>query len=153
MEIGFYGLFSIYLSDMRWRKTMDIIMEGLNTINWKGKKTYQNISKYLKFQYLGSLKPLFEIRVEDTKGVIRICKSKNDRQKKEDKRTNNDLQNTTHKNKDRATGTLLKTRGEHRCSGRVVSPCSTSGTRRVTLVTNPVISHEWVQVENICRYL
>ena len=29
------------------------------------------------------------------------------------------------------------------CSGRVSSSCSTSGTRRVILVTNPVISHEW----------
>ena len=28
-------------------------------------------------------------------------------------------------------------------SGRVSSYCSTSGTRRVNLVTNPVISHEW----------
>jgi len=38
------------------------------------------------------------------KGVIRICKSKKDRQhngqKKKDKGTNNDLQNTTHKTKD-----------------------------------------------------
>jgi hypothetical protein len=37
---------------------------------------------------------------EETKGVIRICKSKdrqhND-QKKKDKKINNDLQNTTHK--------------------------------------------------------
>jgi hypothetical protein len=31
-----------------------------------------------------------------------------------------------------------------RCSRRVGSSCSTSGTRRVNLVTNPVISHEWV---------
>ena len=29
-----------------------------------------------------------------------------------------------------------------RCSGRVDSFCSTSGTRRVNLATNPVISHE-----------
>jgi len=28
-------------------------------------------------------------------------------------------------------------------SGRVSSSWSTSGTRRVNLVTNPVISHEW----------
>jgi hypothetical protein len=28
-------------------------------------------------------------------------------------------------------------------SGRVNSSCSTCGTRRVTLVTIPVISHEW----------
>ena len=30
-----------------------------------------------------------------------------------------------------------------RCSGRVDSFCSTSGTHRVNLVTNPVISHQW----------
>ena len=29
------------------------------------------------------------------------------------------------------------------CSGRVNSSCSISATRRVNLVTNPVISHEW----------
>jgi hypothetical protein len=29
------------------------------------------------------------------------------------------------------------------CSGRVSSSCSTSDTRRVYLVTNPVISREW----------
>jgi hypothetical protein len=31
---------------------------------------------------------------------------------------------------------------ELRCSGRVSSSCSSSGTRRVNLVTNPVISRE-----------
>ena len=48
----------------------------------------------------------------------------------------------THKTKDRVTRTPLKTEGELRCSGRVNSSCSTSGTRRVNLVTSPVISHE-----------
>jgi hypothetical protein len=48
-----------------------------------------------------------------------------------------------YKTKDRVTRTPLKTRGELRCSGRVSSSCSTSDTRRVNLVTNPVISHEW----------
>ena len=42
----------------------------------------------------------------------------------------------THKTKDRVTRIPLKTRGELRCSGRVSSSCSTSGTRRVNLVTN-----------------
>jgi len=41
---------------------------------------------------------------EDSKGEIRIRKSKRDSQqtmaKKNDKRTNNDLQNTTHRTKD-----------------------------------------------------
>ena len=50
---------------------------------------------------------------EDTKGVIRICKSEKDRQNngqmKENKTTNNDLQNTTQKTEDQATRTPLKT--------------------------------------------
>ena len=49
----------------------------------------------------------------------------------------------TYKTKDRVTRTRLKTGDEFRCSGRVSSSCSTSGTRRVNLVTNPVISREW----------
>jgi hypothetical protein len=48
---------------------------------------------------------------EDTKGVIRILKSMKNRQhngqKKKHKRTNNDLQNITHKTKDRVTRTSL----------------------------------------------
>jgi hypothetical protein len=62
--------------------------------------------------------------------------------KKKYKRTNKDLQNITHKTKDRVTRTPLKTGVELRCSGRVGSSCSTSDVRRVNLVTNPVISHE-----------
>ena len=50
--------------------------------------------------------------LEDTKRVIRIRKSKKNRQqnglKKRDKRINNDLQNTTQKTKDRVTRTPLK---------------------------------------------
>jgi hypothetical protein len=49
----------------------------------------------------------------------------------------------THKTKDRVTRTPLKTGDEFMCSGRVSSSCSTSGTRRVNIVTNPVISREW----------
>ena len=47
----------------------------------------------------------------------------------------------THKTKDRVTRTPLKTGGELGFSGRVSSSCSTSYTRRVNLVTHPVISH------------
>ena len=57
------------------------------------------------------------------------------------KRTNSDLQNMELKI-ECMTRTPIKTGGEIRCSGRVGSSCSTSGTRRVNLVTNPVISHE-----------
>jgi hypothetical protein len=49
----------------------------------------------------------------------------------------------THKTKDWVTGIPLKTGGELRCSGRVSSSCSTDGTRRVILVTNPLISNAW----------
>ena len=55
--------------------------------------------------------------------------------RKTDRRTNNDLQNTTQKTKDRATQTPLRI-------GGIMYTCSTSGIRRVTLVTIPVISHE-----------
>jgi hypothetical protein len=48
-----------------------------------------------------------------------------------------------YKAKDRVTRTPLKTGGELRCSGRVSCSCYTSGTRRVNLVTNPVIGREW----------
>jgi hypothetical protein len=62
----------------------------------------------------------------------------------------------TYKTKDRVTRTPLKTGGELRCSGRVNISCSTSGTRRVNLVTNPVISREWGkdrEVEHIRGHL
>ena len=76
---------------------------------------------------------------EDTKGTITICKSKNDRQhngqQKNDKRTNNDIQDINQKTTDRATRTPPTTGGELRRSGRQGSSCSTSNTRRVTLLT------------------
>ena len=57
-------------------------------------------------------------RVEDTKEVIRIRKSKKNRQhngqKKKDKQRST---KHTHKTKDRVTRTPLKTGGELRCSG------------------------------------
>ena len=58
------------------------------------------------------------------------------------KRINNDLHNSTQKTKDWATKTSLKTGGKFRCYERVRSSCSTSGTRRVTLVTKPMLSHD-----------
>jgi hypothetical protein len=79
---------------------------------------------------IGSL-VLCKEEVEVTKGIIRIRISKKDKQ-----------QSTTHahKTKDRVTRTSLKTGNELRCSGRESSYCSTSGTRRVNLVTNAVTS-------------
>ena len=56
----------------------------------------------------------YQEEIEDTKVVIRVPKSKdrqrNDKMKK-GKRTNNDLQNTTQKTKDRVTRTPLQTGG------------------------------------------
>ena len=56
-----------------------------------------------------------EEKFEDTKGLTRNRKSKNDRQyssqKKTDKMTNNILQSTAHKTKNRVTRTPLKTWG------------------------------------------
>jgi hypothetical protein len=52
-------------------------------------------------------------------------------------KTDKYLQNTTQKIKDRTTRITLKTGGELVCSEWVSSSCTC-----VTLVTNPVISHE-----------
>jgi hypothetical protein len=48
----------------------------------------------------------------------------------------------THKTKDRVRQSPLETTSELRCSDRISSSFSPSGTRRVNLATNPVISHE-----------
>ena len=64
------------------------------------------------------------------KWVIRIRKSKDRQhngQKKKDKRTNNDMQNTTHKTKDQVLRTSLQSGGEHRCPWRVNSSCLNVG--------------------------
>jgi hypothetical protein len=53
-----------------------------------------------------------------------------------------DLHNTTQKNRDRAKQTQLKTGSELRCFGSVSCSAPTSDTSRVTLATNPLISHE-----------
>ena len=85
-------------------------------------------------------------KLEDTKRVIRSRKSKKNSQhncyKKKDKRTNNDLQNFTQKTNDQAIRIPLKVGDELRCSKRVGSSFFTCDSRRVTLITNPVINHE-----------
>ena len=57
------------------------------------------------------------------------------------KRTNNDLQNTTQKTTDLETRAPLKP-GCAMCQGSASTTCSTSGTLRIALVTNPVICDE-----------
>jgi hypothetical protein len=99
-------------------------------------------SRWLHLLY--AFKSIFSLpeEFEDTKGVIRIRKSKDRQQKKMDKHRST---KHPHKTKDRVTRTPLKTGmwGELRCSGRVSSSCTTRCTYRVNLATNPVISHEW----------
>ena len=56
---------------------------------------------------------------EDTKGVIRIRISKNNRQRNGQKKKYKQRSTKhTHKTKDRVTRTPLKTGGELRCSGK-----------------------------------
>ena len=84
-----------------------------------------------------------EEEFEDTKGVIRIRKSKKDRQHNGQKKKNKQRSTKhSHKTKDRVTQIPLKIGGELRCSRREGSSRSSSGTRQDTLVTYPVISHE-----------
>ena len=78
-----------------------------------------------------------EEEFEDTKGVIRIRISKNRPNEKKRQRNKQRSTKHSHKTKDRVTRTTLKTGGELRCSGMGSSSCSTSGTHRVNLVTNP----------------
>ena len=81
---------------------------------------------------------LFKEEFEDTKVAIRICISKNRQLNGQKKKTQKDKQRSTkhtYKTKDRVPRTPLKT-------GMVSSSCSTSDTRCVNLVTNPVTSHE-----------
>ena len=95
----------------------------------------EGITPVLCWIYLGKTHK----RIENTKGVIKIHKSMKGRQhncqKKKDKGTKSDLQNTTQKTKDRTMQNPLNIGDELRCSGRIRSSCSTSTTGRVTLVT------------------
>ena len=79
--------------------------------------------------------------LEATKGVIRINKSKNDRQHNDQKKKDKQRSTKhTHKTKEQASQTSLKTVDELRWSICVSNSCSTGGTHHVTLVTNLVIS-------------
>ena len=61
---------------------------------------------------------LLQEEIEDTKGVIRIRKSKKNRQHNDQEKKDKQLSTKhTHKTKDRVTRTPLKTGGELRCTG------------------------------------
>ena len=69
-------------------------------------------------------------------------------------KTNNDLQNTTHKTKDRVTRSPLKPWDEQGSSGKGSSCRSTSGTRRVILVIgrHQMIIHAQYEFNNVCSF-
>ena len=67
-------------------------------------------------------------------------KQHNDQKKKDKQRSKNRKEYT--ENERRATRIPPKTWGELWCSESESTSCSTSDTRRVTLVTNPEINHE-----------
>jgi hypothetical protein len=70
-------------------------------------------------------------RYQRDMSIIRKSKDRQQNgQKKKDKQRST---KHTYKTKDRVTRTPLKTWGELRCSGRVSSSCSTSGTRLQTI--------------------
>ena len=71
-----------------------------------------------------------------------VGKTDNTMAKRESTKGQTMIYKHTYKTKDRVTRTPLKTGGVLRCSERISSSCFTSGTRRVNIVTNPVISHE-----------
>jgi hypothetical protein len=111
MELLFYFTSSYYLqkmislSSIQFRNHHDIdeilLKVALNTINYK---LLLNSEKF-----------------ECTKGVVRNRKlTKYNGEMTNDKMTNNDLQNTTQKTKDRKIQTPLKTVGQLMCSGRKV---------------------------------
>ena len=77
-------------------------------------------------------------RTDNTMAKIQKDRQHNGKKKKDKQRSTKH----THKTKDRVTRTSPKTGGERRCSGMVRNSSSTSGTRRIDLVTNPVKGHE-----------
>jgi hypothetical protein len=62
---------------------------------------------------------------ENTKGVIRISKSKDRQHNGQQRQDKQRPTKNTHKTKDRVTRTLLETGDELMCSGRVSASCST----------------------------
>ena len=112
----------------------------MNIINCKT-YTYTGTTRY-KYDLL-YIHGRHNEKFEDTKVVISICISKKDRQhngQKKNRQHNGQKKKDKQKStKDRVKRTLIKIWGELRCTGRVGSYLSTSGTCCVNLVTNPVI--------------
>ena len=101
-------------------------------------------------------------KLEDTKEVISGSKSKIDRQlnsqKKQDTRTNNNLQKLTYKTKDCVTRTPAKTEGKLRFSRMVSSSSSTTVAAVVYIyiyiaykLNNQGFSQDFETISHFCR--
>jgi len=99
----------------------------------------------------GQRKPKGQSRIDNLEafGTRHKQNKTKTKQKKNNKQTNKPNQNKTGQNPKKRIQRQLKferckpddnNRGEFRCSGRVGSFCSIHDTRRVSLVTNPMIS-------------
>jgi len=80
---------------------------------------------------------------------IKCHRSKDRQYNGKTKGTNIYLQNTEQKIKVRANCNPLKTMSEPSCFERANRSCFTHGTRRVTIVTNPVKNHEWGKMHTL----
>jgi len=100
-----------------------------------------NFAKGMGHVHMTELKYLVQVQSRDKKS-LKMQKGQSEAVNR--RRTDYNLQNITQKTINRATRTPLSTRGEPWCSVRVSSSCSACGTRRVTIVTNTVISHECI---------
>jgi hypothetical protein len=119
---------------------LSIWLPGCNInkrIQWKKIISYKQIAKannkypkYIVYETKGQSASVYR-RTDNTMAKWKVQKDKQRSTKH------------TYQTKDRVTRTSLKTGGELRCSGRIGSSCSTSGTCHVNLLTHPVISREW----------
>ena len=129
-RLFYFRIISAFTSDRGCPASITYLMAFIKVRNIS--EVVLSLSHYFAFQ---------QEEFEDTKGIIRIRKLKvrqHNGQKKKDEKDKH-----THKTKDRETRASLKSGGELMCTGRISSPCSTSDTRRVILVTNPVVNCEW----------
>jgi hypothetical protein len=102
-----------------------------------GNFIYYNIKELvaIRFIFWHTNKKSLQIPKGQSKSVYRTTQWPKEKVQKDKQLSTKHI----YKTKDRVTRNPLKTGGELRCSGRVSSSCSTSDTRRVNLVPNPVI--------------
>ena len=129
---------------------VSFIAGGNQNTRWKPPTCRKSVTNFITkccFEHTSPERDsILQEEFEDTKGAIRNRISKKNRTQWPKEKVQKGKQRSTkhtYKTKGRVTRTPLKTGGELRCSGRVIGSCSTSGTSRVNLVTNPVISREW----------